>query len=71
MPKKVVIITFDTLMSATLENLVRLARSCKGLDVEECLQSQNSKYRIACAILRWNNRNPQKCSRERMSCWDL
>ena len=70
MSKEVSIITFDALMSALFENVVRLARSYEGLNIEKHLQSQNSKYKIACAILRWNNRNPQKCSQERMSCWE-
>lgn len=49
----------ETLMKAHLFSLVRLAHFI-GLDVQELVQYDDAHYRIACTIVRWLKRNPQK-----------
>lgn len=53
-------INFDVLMRAKFENVLRLAKSLKGLRYKKCLDKPNKHFMIACLILDWNKNHPQK-----------
>jgi hypothetical protein len=51
-------ISVENMMGAKLENLIRLANFL-GIDIEKLKELPDAKWRISCAIARWNKRNPQ------------
>lgn len=51
-------ISVDIMMPAEIENIIRLANFL-GIDIEKLRGLPDAKWRICCAIARWNKRNPQ------------
>jgi hypothetical protein len=51
-------LSVDEIIKAPIENIIRLANWI-GVPINHLTDKPNSKYRIACAIVRWNKRNPQ------------
>ena len=51
-------ISVDTMMPAEIDNLIRLANFL-GVNLEKLKNLPDAKWRICCAIARWNKRNPQ------------
>ena len=49
----------DQIFKARLEDIIRLARFL-GAKIDSYLDKPDAKWRIACAIVRWNKKNPQK-----------
>lgn len=48
----------EELLKVRFEDVCRLAR-WMGVKYEHLLDKPNAHWRVACAIIRWNKRNPQ------------
>ena len=51
-------LTVDDIIKTPLENIIRLA-NWMGVRTDHLIDKPNPKWLIACAIVRWNKRNPQ------------